>query len=251
MKLSVIIPAYNEAERLPATLAHISQVLKQTARPDFAWELIVCDNNSSDATAQVAAAAGARVVAEAVNQISRARNTGAAAAQGEWLLFVDADTHPPTGLMAQVLALIEGDQHIGCGSTMQVEGGTRFNKLRLERLNPIMRLFKLGGGAFLLCRADAFRELGGFSTGLYAMEELDFVLRLKRLGRKGERAFAVFHEHPIITSGRKGEYDAASLATLFGSNLAAVIQFLLYYILPRRVSETIGGRFLGYWYQRR
>src|SRR5438876_11028275 len=57
-------------------------------------ELIVCDNNSDDRTAQIARAAGARVVFEPVNQIARARNTGAAHAAGEWLIFIDADSHP-------------------------------------------------------------------------------------------------------------------------------------------------------------
>src|SRR2546428_7859476 len=56
-------------------------------------ELVVCDNNSTDRTAQIARAAGARVVSEPLNQISRARNTGAREAQGRFLIFVDADTH--------------------------------------------------------------------------------------------------------------------------------------------------------------
>ena len=67
-----------------------------TAR-GWTTELIVCDNNSSDATPAIAAAAGARVVFEPVNQIGRARNAAAAAATGDWLVFVDADSHPTAG----------------------------------------------------------------------------------------------------------------------------------------------------------
>ena len=69
-------------------------------------ELIVCDNNSTDRTAAIAAAAGAIVVFEPINQISRARNTGAARATGDWLLFVDADSFPTRELFADVVAAI-------------------------------------------------------------------------------------------------------------------------------------------------
>jgi len=54
--------------------------------------MIVCDNNSTDRTAEIARAAGAIVVYEPVNQIARRRNCGAAAATGDWLIFVDADS---------------------------------------------------------------------------------------------------------------------------------------------------------------
>src|SRR5437762_13783290 len=64
-------------------------------------ELIVCDNNSDDRTAQIARAAGARVVFEPVNQIARARNRGAAPAAGEWLICVAADSHPSRASLAE------------------------------------------------------------------------------------------------------------------------------------------------------
>ena len=70
MKLSVVVPAYNEERLLPATLANLRNLLPAAS------ELIVCDNNSTDGTAQIARAFGAVVVFEPVNQIARARNTG-------------------------------------------------------------------------------------------------------------------------------------------------------------------------------
>ncbi len=81
MRISVVVPAFNEERLLGATLEAI-----RTAARAFddrgGWELIVCDNNSTDRTAGIARAAGARVVFEPHNQISRARNRGAAAASG-------------------------------------------------------------------------------------------------------------------------------------------------------------------------
>jgi glycosyltransferase involved in cell wall biosynthesis len=99
VKLSVIVPAFNEERLLPATLVN----LKERVPP---FELIVCDNNSTDRTAEIARAAGATVVFEPVNQISRARNRGGAAATGEWLLFVDADSLPGRELLRETLEAI-------------------------------------------------------------------------------------------------------------------------------------------------
>ena len=74
---AVVIPAYNEASHLPATLAAVGEAMRQIPQHGV---LIVVDNNSTDATAAVAKAHGATVVFEPHNQISRARNAGARAA---------------------------------------------------------------------------------------------------------------------------------------------------------------------------
>ena len=66
--LSILIPAYNEAAFLPDTLARVRASLGAVGCAG--WELIVCDNNSIDATPDLARAAGARVVFEAHNQIA-------------------------------------------------------------------------------------------------------------------------------------------------------------------------------------
>ena len=87
---SVIIPAYNEEVLLPATLASVRESM--LAIPELVGETIVTDNNSSDRTADIATAAGARVVYEEHQQIARARNAGAQIARGRYFIFLDADT---------------------------------------------------------------------------------------------------------------------------------------------------------------
>lgn len=87
---SIIIPAYNEEEYLPYTLKSIIKSMKAISR--LTGEIIVTDNNSTDSTAAIAKEYGARVVFEEHQQISRARNTGAKAALGKYLIFVDSDT---------------------------------------------------------------------------------------------------------------------------------------------------------------
>ena len=78
--ISVVIPAYNEGEFLRQTLERIQQAIDANRNEGIAWEMVVCDNNSGDDTAVIAQNSGATVVFEPVNQISRARNSGAAAA---------------------------------------------------------------------------------------------------------------------------------------------------------------------------
>lgn len=248
MLISIIIPAFNEEKYIGQTLARINLALEANQEQGFAWELIVCDNNSTDRTAEIAAQMGAIVTFEPVNQIAKARNTGAAAAGGDWFLFIDADSYPSPDLVAEVSDVVRSGNYVGCGTTVLVEGGTLFNKLRMERLNPLFRLFNWSGGAFLLCQREAFQVIGGFSTTLYAFEEVDFVLRIKRYGRRTKRKFTVIHRHPVITSGRKGDYNFFSLVILFVSNFAAVILFLLHYLLPKKITGKLGSTLLRYWY---
>src|SRR6266853_2083899 len=94
MKISVVVPAFNEERLLPGSLSGIRAAMGGFARLGWESELIVCDNNSTDRTAEIAKGAGAQVVFEPVNQIGRARNTGAARAGGDWIFFVDADSYP-------------------------------------------------------------------------------------------------------------------------------------------------------------
>src|ERR1035441_10072378 len=88
LKISIIVPAFNEERLLGESLAQIKSAAHAFAQHGWDFELIVCDNNSTDRTAEIARAAGATVVFEPVNQIARARNSGAAAATGDWLVFL-------------------------------------------------------------------------------------------------------------------------------------------------------------------
>lgn len=203
MKISVIVPAFNEERGLAASLASIRHAM--TALDEHGWssELIVCDNNSTDRTAAIAAAAGATVVFEAINQISRARNAGAARATGDWLVFVDADSHPSQELFADLARVIEEGRCLAGGSTVRLDIDDVVASLVAGGWNIISRSLRWAAGSFVFCEASAFRELGGFSLELYAAEEIDLSRRLKRLARRRGRAVVILRHHPILTSGRK------------------------------------------------
>jgi glycosyltransferase involved in cell wall biosynthesis len=202
MQLSVVVPAFNEEKLLAATLAHVRRGMALFASRGWACELVVCDNNSTDRTAAIAREAGARVVFEPLNQISRARNTGAAAATGDWLLFVDADSSPSPELFADVLAAIAAGC-VGGGATVAMPGGGAHVRAWTALWNAFSRATSWAAGSFLFCEARVFREVGGFSERLYAAEELDLSRRLKRRGR-----FVILSRHPLATSDRKARLYA-------------------------------------------
>jgi glycosyltransferase involved in cell wall biosynthesis len=200
MKVSVVVPAFNEERLLAGSLAAIRQAM--TALPDA--ELIVCDNNSTDRTAEIARAAGASVVFERVNQIARARNRGAAAAEGEWLLFVDADSYPSRELFADALAAMRGGRCLAGGATVACPGPLEpLGRFWLAFWNTLSRLARWAAGSFIFCEAHAFRDLGGFSEEFFAGEEIDLFRRLKRRARAERREIVILHRHPILTSDRK------------------------------------------------
>jgi len=203
VKISVIIPAFNEERLLSSTLTEINAARAAFATCGFASELMVCDNNSTDRTAEMARAAGAMVVFEPVNQIARARNTGAAAATGDWLLFIDADSHPTAELFANVAEQIQSGKCLAGGSTIRLEGNHWLANFVTGVWNWQSRSRRWLAGSFIFCEAAAFRKLGGFNPELFVGEELDLTTRLRELGQASGREIVILHRHPLLTSARK------------------------------------------------
>lgn len=203
MKISIIVPAYNEEQLIGATLRQITAASEAFARRGWETELIVCDNNSSDRTAELARAAGAQVVFEPINQIARARNRGAAVASGDWFVFVDADSRPTIELFSDVAGQIEAGRCIAGGSTVRLESDSRTARVVTRIWNAISRTWTLLAGSFIFCEAEAFRTVGGFNQELFAGEELDLTQRLKERARDQRKSLVVLHRHPLVTSARK------------------------------------------------
>ncbi len=203
MKISVIVPAYNEEKLLPESLRCIQAAFSAFAQLGWETELIVCDNNSSDRTAELARQLGAKVVFEPINQISRARNTGARAASGDWLIFIDADSRPTPALFAEVGQAIQSGRYLAGGCLLKMEGNNRLAHRGVAIWNLFSRFSKSLAGSFIFCEAKVFEEIGGFNQKLYASEEIELSWRLKRLARRSGRKLIILHRHPLLTSARK------------------------------------------------
>jgi len=214
-RLSVVIPAYNEEKLITGTITGAAASLRAAGLDETGFEIIVCDNASTDGTAALAAAAGARVVHEPERQIARARNAGAAEARAPWLLFLDADSWPDAALLAELLATLDDEGVVAGGCTMRMEGAPAAIRAGVVLWNLTSRLCRWGAGAFIFCRAEAFRAIGGFGLDFYVAEELDFSRRIKRWGAPRGLRFRILHRHPLRTSGRKGTlYSHREIASL-------------------------------------
>lgn len=236
MDYSIIIPAFNEERWLPRTLKSLAAAIPSLPG---AGEVIVVDNNSTDRTASVAASHGARVIFEPVNQISRARNTGARAALGRSLIFLDADTTAPAALLREALLALQSGRVAGGGAALIMDRPTGPGGALLVTIwNRLSARLKLAAGSFIYCRRDAFKEIGGFSERVYAGEEIFFSMALKRWAAQRGMAFRVLTSHPVVTSARKFRW--------FGEMrlLGAALLFLLF-------PAAIRSRALcGIWYKR-
>lgn len=205
MKVSLIIPAFNEERLISETLSAVKKGLVEFTRRGWETELIVCDNKSTDRTAQIAREAGAKVVFEPVNQIARARNAGAAAATGEWLLFVDADSQPSQELIEDVALAIESGKCVAGGATLKLHGNGSGRTARwiTSLWNWVSRRFKFVAGSFIFCERATFQSIGGFSDKFFAAEELDLCKRLKKAAKSQRKKIVILDQHPMLTSDRK------------------------------------------------
>ena len=218
MHLTIAIPAFNEEKLLPDTLAAIKESAKVFETMNWDWELVVCDNNSTDRTGELARAAGARVVFEPENQIARARNAAGQTARGDWILFVDADSMPSPELFAATGRAMQQTDILGGGSTLTMGRVPWWAAFWIHLWNSISRLMRWPAGSYFFCRTHAFLELEGFSKTLYASEELEFAERLKRHGRRQKKRLHIITDQPLITSARKlslySPWDMVKLMTI-------------------------------------
>ncbi len=204
LAISIVVPAFNEERLIADSLRAVKAAAGAICEAGLGWELVVCDNNSTDRTAEIARSEGAKVVFESVNQIGRARNTGAAAASGEWLLFIDADSQPSRELLADVVELTRRRDVLLAGATVALDDGGLAARAVCGVWNTVSRIRRLVAGSFILVRTAAFREVGGFDLKFFAGEELDLALRLqKRVGRRENQRTVILHRHPLRTSARK------------------------------------------------
>jgi glycosyltransferase involved in cell wall biosynthesis len=211
--ISFIIPAYNEELELSSTITAIHAAVSGAGQ---AYEIIVVDDASTDATAEGATQAGAWVVSINRRQIAAARNAGARAAQGEKLFFVDADTRINRRHIAEAIAALEAG-YAGGSARVIVDGAIPiWGRIFVRAFCTFYFALNLGAGAFLFTTRRNFEAVGGFDEQYFIAEEVCFSLALRKLGR-----FKVLRE-PIVTSGRKLRMYSAR--HVFARSLSIIIR---------------------------
>lgn len=171
-KLSVVIPTLNAADGLELSLPALAEGLGL----GLIRELVISDGGSTDATLAIAEAAGAEVVQGPASRGGQLRR-GAAAAKGEWLLFLHADTVLPTGWADCVIGHLPG----GRPAFFRLRFDTSSVPARIVAAWANMRARWFGlpyGDQALLVSRDAYDRSGGYPD-IPLMEDVALVRRLE------------------------------------------------------------------------
>ena len=208
VRLSLVIPAWNEAALLPRLLVSVAAARTrwiESGRAGDAIEVIIADNGSTDATATIAREAGCIVVPVAKRVIAASRNGGAALAQGEILCFVDADSVLHPDCFIAVADAMENPRTLGGATGVTMERWSAGIAATFAIMLPMVWITGFDTGLVFWRRTD-FQALGGYDEKLLLAEDVDFLWRLTRMGRRHGQKLVRLRRVKTITSARK--FDA-------------------------------------------
>jgi glycosyltransferase involved in cell wall biosynthesis len=232
VRLSVVIPCYNEAD-------YLADAIRSVQQQRFAgeYEIVVVDNNCTDATVDVARALGARVVTEAVPGVCNARQTGTLASRGEIVVSTDADTtHPPDWLEKIDRNFRDGADVVAVVGPCRYQDGPQWGRTFARALFGVVGLIYRATGRTCYVSATniAFRRdrWAGYDIRLtQGGDELDLLRGLRRRGR-------VVYDgtNPTRTSGRR--FTRGLLYNLF-------VSLFVFYLSAYVVNRMFGRRVFG------
>jgi len=182
VKFSVVVPTYNEEKYIYRTL----RALKNQTFTDF--ELIVKDGRSRDRTLKIARKLANKVVSAPDSSAADARNQGARYAEGEILVFMDADTFLPPRALERFNKLMSQEDVVGVSCRKVPQSRNLLDRLLYEFVNLstfVSCKVGLGGahGNCMLVRRHVFERVGGFNPNIIVAEEQDLVRRASNFGR--------------------------------------------------------------------
>ncbi|MBV9349187.1 MAG: glycosyltransferase family 2 protein [Patescibacteria group bacterium] len=232
--MSVVIPAYNEE-------GYIADCLRSLKEQDYQGqiEIIVVDNNSTDATTRIAKEMDAVVVFESMRGVCAARQTGTLRAKGEVIISTDADTIYPAGWVRNFIDVFASDENImAVAGPCTFSDGPWYGKLFVDSYYRfqafIYRYFKFVlsiPGCNTAFRKTAWR---GYNVNLHAAgDEIVFLKDLKMAGR-----VVFLPENMVYSSGRRAEKG------FFYNIFVTLLWYYLFdYILGRITGKSILGAY--------
>ena len=204
MRITIVVPAFNEEAYLGPTLGSIRAAAGEAlAASGVDVDVIVVDNASVDGTAALARDLGATVVHEPVRGIARARNTGARRAAGDVLVFFDADVVVPRTLLVTICAAMRDPACVGGGVDVDYRPQRHFVRFYLRAWRLLARVTGMVQGAAQFCRRDAFAEVGGYDESVWMGEDVDFYRSLRKLARRTGRDVRFVREPRVRPSCRR------------------------------------------------
>ncbi|MGL4622517.1 TIGR04283 family arsenosugar biosynthesis glycosyltransferase [Chroococcidiopsis sp.] len=226
-KISIIIPAVNEARVIEKTLA--------STQTGTNVEVIVVDGGSQDDTVAIASGWGAKVLSIPKGR-AKQMNFGAATATGEILLFLHADTRLPLGFDAMVRATMVKPNAIAGAFRLQIDSPLSSLRLIEWGVNWRSRLLQMPyGDQAIFLRSSVFHQLGNFPD-LPMMEDFELMCQLRRRGR------IVILPTSVLTSPRRWLEQGVCQTTI--KNQIAVISYLLG-VSPKKIAAWYRGKVSG------
>ena len=216
IRLSLVIPAYNESKLLPRLLETVAVARQRYTHGPDAIEVIVADNGSTDDTVAIAERYGCPVVPVAIRNIGAVRNGGARASHGELLCFVDADgrVHPEV-FNAVDAALSSGKFSVGA-TGVRPERWSLGIAVTFAIMLPLLWATRIDTG-LIFCRREDFDAIGGYDERRAAAEDVFFHVALIKLGRtRGQRAVRLRAVKGIASMRKFDEHGDWHYFTLFG-----------------------------------
>jgi len=226
VKVSVVVPARNEAALIRGTVQALLDAAMHLPRPHDV-EIVVVDNDSTDDTAAIARALGpsgvVRLVRAGEQGAARARNAGARACAGDLLVFVDADTRVPRNGLARIVELHRsGSFEAGIFRIAALDGGLR---ARLwwtfwEHVRRLPLSYAKAMPAFMFCTRSVFEEFGPFDEDVAIAEEWPILAGLHRARRR-----RLIYDRTLTarSSGRRMEMQRFGYVRNFAKYVWAVL----------------------------
>ncbi len=236
--MSAIIPTYQEEKYIESTLAHLKKAKTFAKKKGIESEIIVVDSGN-DRTFDIAKHVVNKVFKLNERGVSKARNSGAAEASGDILLFADADTIVPTNLFEQVQKDFSNREIVAAISYVLPAHSRSLSPLvrlflKLDKAfittcirncTPLLRFYTRGD--LLVVRNEAFFDVGMFNENISCMEITELLLRLLKIGKVAVLGV------PVYESGRRLQQCG-----VMRSYIVWWRNFISYYLLKHPFSKT-------------
>ncbi len=191
-KISIIIPVYNEEKNIQKLLPRLLAATKSISH-----EIIVVDGGSTDRTADRATALGATVLRSPKKGRAHQMNHGYENSTGDILYFVHADTLPPLSFVEDIRAALAEGYPLGC-YRFEFDSPRKILKINAY-FTRFDKMWCRGGDQTLYVTRTLFKELKGYCSKHYIMEEYDFIARARK-----QHPFKIMAK-AVLVSARKYE----------------------------------------------
>ena len=201
-RISLVIPAYNEAQYLPRLLDTVDAARDRYAGGRDEIEVIVADNMSTDETVAIAKARGCKVATIQKRLIGAARNGGAAIATAPIICFVDADMQIHPESFNAIDKALADSRIVGGATGVTMERWSVGIALTFAMILPLVWLTNMDTGVVFVRRAD-FVAVGGYPEDRHYAEDVAFLVKLIRLGRSRRQRMTRLRPFKAVASVRK------------------------------------------------